>query len=553
MKLRNLNKQGFTHDLLAVFVVVAFAIGGVAYLVGVHAANASGGPITSALLSGSTHLCLNAGGKINAYGLMNVEKCQTNKGNTQNWLLSKTQLVTPPGSSKQVQAYSINLGSNGSFCVGVDAPNGQLALTAAMLKQDKNNLDRKVVTTPAVQLFSCRQSNKSFTSSFQQWAVGSNNTLINVNPMATPQYGTSVAKKQMCMTANGNGLSIVLAQCNSPASNGQQWAVSSYGTGTGSVQPTTPTSVTATANSSTSVTVKWQASTDKGGPGVGGYYVLRGGTQIATVAGASTLTYTDTSLSPSTTYQYQVEAYDTNSTRNVSQPSASVLVTTESTTTSSGGTCIHPTWSSSDAEATDPIGIADLWWVNNDAWSGSHGPQTMYVCSQSSWYAVSNQPNVGGQVETYPDTEYDIGGRGNNTKKTITQFNTISSTFSESYPAAGSWDAAYDLWTNNWTNETMIWNQWAGADSYWPGQAKTALTLDGVAYHFLDNGGELMFFRDTPVTSGSVDILAAYQWEVAHGYAKSTDVPTQLEYGVEVCSTSGSETFPMNGLTFIGN
>jgi hypothetical protein len=33
-------------------------------------------------------------------------------------------------------------------------------------------------------------------------------------------------------------------------------------------------------------------------------------------------------------------------------------------------------------------------------------------------------------------------------------------------------------------------------------------------------------------------------------YAKSTDVPTQLEYGVEVCSTTGAETFPMTGLTF---
>ena len=62
-----------------------------------------------------------------------------------------------------------------------------------------------------------------------------------------------------------------------------------------------------------------------------------------------------------------------------------------------------------------------------------------------------------------------------------------------------------------------------------------------------------MFFRDTQVTSGSVNILAAWQWEVANGYAKSTDVPTQLEYGVEVCYTSGAETFPMNGLTFTVN
>ena len=53
-------------------------------------------------------------------------------------------------------------------------------------------------------------------------------------------------------------------------------------------------------------------------------------------------------------------------------------------------------------------------------------------------------------------------------------------------------------------------------------------------YSFYDNGGELMFFRDTQVAVGSVDILAALQWEVANGYAKATDVPTQLEYGVEI-------------------
>ena len=68
-------------------------------------------------------------------------------------------------------------------------------------------------------------------------------------------------------------------------------------------------------------------------------------------------------------------------------------------------------------------------------------------------------------------------------------------------------------------------------------------------YNFFANGSELMFFRQTQVPSGSVDILAAFQWEVAHGYAKATDVPTQLEYGVEVSYTSASETFPMTGLT----
>ena len=100
--------------------------------------------------------------------------------------------------------------------------------------------------------------------------------------------------------------------------------------------------------------------------------------------------------------------------------------------------------------------------MNNDAWNGSHGPQTIFVCSQSSWYAVSNQPNTAGAVETFPDTEYDVGGRETGTTTPITGFTTITSTFSEAYPSAGGWDAAYDLWLTNWSTEIMIWNQWAG-------------------------------------------------------------------------------------------
>lgn len=248
-------------------------------------------------------------------------------------------------------------------------------------------------------------------------------------------------------------------------------------------------------------------------------------------------------------------------------PTTTVGPTT--TTAGSGGTggnCASPTFSSSEASATineDP-GPVENWWVNNDAWSGSHGPQTINVCSQQSWDAVSTQPNVQGQVETYPDTEYDVGGRDTPSKETIAQFGSITSTFSESYPSAGAWDAAYDLWTNNWLNETMVWNQYAGAQSFWFDQG-TPVTIGGVQYHFVDNGScepvrcsgagtnthdELMFIMVNQETSGSVDLLAVLQWEVANHYVNASDVPTQLEYGVEICDTSGQETFPMTGLTF---
>ncbi len=263
-------------------------------------------------------------------------------------------------------------------------------------------------------------------------------------------------------------------------------------------------------------------------------------------------------------------------------PAPTTTTTSTTTTQSSGGTCTSPSYSTSEAtgsDNTDPNDSEEYWWVDNDAWDGSHGPQTLYVCNQSSWYAVSNQTDNGGQVETYPNTEYDVGGRDNGTTKPLSAYGSITSTFNEAFPTTGtSFDAAYDLWTNNWSDETMIWNQWDGTDDYWgqcaePGanqndcvgaggaeKDSVALTLDGVAYHFLALGSgctpatesncEYIFFRDSQVSSGSVDILAAYNWEVANGYAASSDVPTQLEYGAEVIATTGAQTFPLNGLTF---
>lgn len=91
--------------------------------------------------------------------------------------------------------------------------------------------------------------------------------------------------------------------------------------------PSIPNSVTATAKSSTSVSVTWAASTDSGGPGLAGYYVLRNGTKIGSVT-ASTTTYTDTSVADGTAYSYTIEAYDTASPANVSGQSSAATVTT---------------------------------------------------------------------------------------------------------------------------------------------------------------------------------------------------------------------------------
>ncbi len=231
-------------------------------------------------------------------------------------------------------------------------------------------------------------------------------------------------------------------------------------------------------------------------------------------------------------------------------PVTTTVPVTTTTVPASGGACTNPIYVSSEATGTVSLDDAGLWWVDNDAWNGSHGPQTISVCDQTSWFAVSSQVNNQGQVETYPNSEYDIGGRNNGLPtKTIGQYNSITSTFAEQFPTDGSMDAAYDLWLNNWGTEIMVWNEVSGTNSYWLTQG-VPISLGGVNYQFVNLGGEFIFIMLNQTKSGSVDLLAPMNYLVAQNLVKSTDVPTQLEYGAEISATNGPETFTLTGLTF---
>ena len=71
--------------------------------------------------------------------------------------------------------------------------------------------------------------------------------------------------------------------------------------------PSVPGGVSATANSTSQITVKWNASTDTGGSGLAGYQVYRDGTLVTTTTATS---YVDTGLSSSTQYCYSIVASD---------------------------------------------------------------------------------------------------------------------------------------------------------------------------------------------------------------------------------------------------
>jgi chitodextrinase len=113
---------------------------------------------------------------------------------------------------------------------------------------------------------------------------------------------------------------------------GRTFDVQTYTFGGGSSgdtqAPSTPTNVTASADSATAATVQWSGSTDN--VGVAGYTIRRGSTVVGTV-GPTVRSFTNTGLAPSTTYSYTVDAFD--AADNHSAPSAPASVTTLDDTT----------------------------------------------------------------------------------------------------------------------------------------------------------------------------------------------------------------------------
>ncbi|TDC87878.1 hypothetical protein E1292_46290 [Nonomuraea deserti] len=107
-------------------------------------------------------------------------------------------------------------------------------------------------------------------------------------------------------------------------------------TGTDTTPPGTPGAPSASGTTSTATTLSWGASTDSGGSGLAGYDILRAtGDTFTRVGGSTTTSYTDTGLSPATTYRYRVRARD--GAGNLSPESATVTVTTQQGGSGGGG------------------------------------------------------------------------------------------------------------------------------------------------------------------------------------------------------------------------
>jgi chitodextrinase len=167
-----------------------------------------------------------------------------------------------------------------------------------------------------------------------------------------------------------------------------------------STPPSVPAGVGAAAQSETSIQVTWTASTDN--VGVTGYKIFRNGGQVGASA---TTSFTDTGLSPSTTYSYTVSAYDAagNNSAQSSPPATATTpdntapgVPTDVTATAQTPKSIQVTWTAS----TDNVGVTGYRIFRNSAQVGTSAatsftdsgltPNTTYSYTVSAYDAAGN-------------------------------------------------------------------------------------------------------------------------------------------------------------------
>jgi hypothetical protein len=212
--------------------------------------------------------------------------------------------------------------------------------------------------------------------------------------------------------------------------------------------------------------------------------------------------------------------------------------------------CASPVWQTSVPRGTNWVkpGSTTVR-VLNEVWNDKEaGPQTIKVCSASSWLVEANHPKVGvppdryGAVKSYPCTQVLFA------KPTIASLTSLTSRWAHEAPARGEWNACYDIWLGGLgsasTAEVMIWTDHRYPGNLPPGNAlkSTTLSVDGATYTAWtrknSNGGDyIALVRQLKATDGSVNLKNIFSALTQLGWIKSTDTLAAVNYGIELSNT----------------
>jgi hypothetical protein len=180
------------------------------------------------------------------------------------------------------------------------------------------------------------------------------------------------------------------------------------------------------------------------------------------------------------------------------------------------------------------------YFVGNNMWNSSRYSvtQTLYACAYNNWYVVASMDNAAGDraVKTYPNVHEDFSEPG------ISSLHFLTSTFAETSPHVGIYEDAYDIWINgvasSGSTELMIWTE--NHDQAPEGSRVATVTFGGRSYQVYKSGSYIAFVADANFASGTVDLLAFFDWVISQGWIPAGSTLGQVGYGAELVSTNGA-------------
>lgn len=185
----------------------------------------------------------------------------------------------------------------------------------------------------------------------------------------------------------------------------------------------------------------------------------------------------------------------------------------------------------------------------NDVWGSGAGTQQLCIVNHSHWQVVANHPNTGG-VKSYANASLTLN-------RTLSSMRSLTSSFNVTVPNSGAYETTYDLWANNNAYEIMVWMNKTGAvqpiaSSYDANGAVPSarnVTAGGHTWNIYrgSNGSNAVysFVRTSNTSSGTVDILALFNWLKTNGWWGDVTLGAQ-QFGYEITSSSGGLTFTTN-------
>jgi Glycosyl hydrolase family 12 len=201
------------------------------------------------------------------------------------------------------------------------------------------------------------------------------------------------------------------------------------------------------------------------------------------------------------------------------------------------GSCTNPQFVTSDPSGMWANGG---YYVANDMWNSSsyHVSQTLYACAYNNFSVVATMDNASGDgaVKTYPNVHLDFS------EPAISSLHRVTSTFAETSPQVGIYEDAYDIWINGvasaGSTEIMIWTENHGQVP--SGSVLATVSLGGRSYQVYKSGSYIAFVAGSNFTSGTMDLLAFFNWVIAQGWMPASSTLGQVDYGAELVSTNGA-------------